>query len=519
MFFYLGISSYSFSQYAEKTFNNEGISFVQIDGKWYELDADGKKKFRVNRNVITVKFKNNASNKLIDSIISKFNVEIIRENPIGYIDLKLSTPDSVINTLKAFKNSDICNYAQLDGFMESHRYSDDSLYNEQWYLETIYMPYAWNYETGSSDIVMCIIDTGIDWLHEDLGKGDDNYQNIWTNPGEDEWTNPSLPSTGNGIDDDNNGYIDDWKGWDFDFGDNDSRSNDPHGTSVAGIASAKTDNNGVGISGLAGGFSGEGVQLMPLCVGDYDSISTSTIDDAIYYATDNGADIINISLGGGYKSYIDSALLYAYNNDVLIVAATGNDNRNYVEFPARHEKVLAVGATDTNDQRWVANTVNGSNYGSQLDVSAPGSNMYTTRPNDRYLNVGSGTSLSAPIASGLAGLLLSYDNALSLLNLNKLITLTADKVGGYSYTNGRCDTIGYGRINAECAFYHLDNPLQLSSTLSGNYKRFFIDIENAAIENSDNVTITGSDITIDGTFEVEIGGVFEIKNSNDFSCQ
>jgi hypothetical protein len=120
---------------------------------------------------------------------------------------------------------------------------NDTYRSSQWHLSPINAYQAWDVTTGQSNIIVSIIDSGTDWSHSDLGTGSDNYQNIYLNPGEDVWSNPNNPSTGNGIDDDNNGLIDDWKGWNYSNNSNDVRTSYFHGTFVAGIVGAKTDNN------------------------------------------------------------------------------------------------------------------------------------------------------------------------------------------------------------------------------------------------------------------------------------
>lgn len=204
----------------------------------------------------------------------------------------------------------------------SHLLPNDPLYYvspvySQWHLPNIEANGAWDYTTGDPNIIVAIPDAGSDWGHEDLGITPSSpYGNIWLNEitpgvpfsGEDPWTNPNNPSSGNGLDDDLNGIVDDWKG--ANFGDpspvtamptNDSRpvNNDKHGTAIAGIIGAKTNNN-VGMAGIAGGWNNPGVQMMILKVNPSNSSSYNPVVQAaaINYAINKGADIINISAGG-----------------------------------------------------------------------------------------------------------------------------------------------------------------------------------------------------------------------------
>jgi len=284
---------------------------------------------------------------------------------------------------------------------------NDEYYNNQWYLSKIRVPYAWDLVHGNPCIVVAILDSGTDWLHEDLGNGTDNFNNIWHNSDEDDWSVNYDPTTGNGIDDDGNGFIDDWIGWDFANQDNNSRSTiNSHGTQVSGIVSAKTNNNNTGIAGIAGGNNSQGVVLMPLLVGDAAPIG-SVIDDAILYAVNNGADIIQMSLGVQHSDAIDAAIQVAENANVTLVCASGNNYSSTVNYPASNVNVIAVGSTNQNDQK-----SDFSNYGSNLFISAPGEDIYSSTLSDNY-GYGDGTSFAAPQVSAITALLKQINPTLS----------------------------------------------------------------------------------------------------------
>ncbi|WP_319524125.1 S8 family serine peptidase [uncultured Desulfosarcina sp.] len=229
---------------------------------------------------------------------------------------------------------------------------------------------AWDLETGSSDIVVAVVDSGIDPAHPDLAA------NIWTNPGE---------IADNGVDDDGNGYVDDVNGWDF--ADDDNHPNDPtdnhgHGTHVAGIIGAVGD-NATGIAGV-----NWQVSIMPLrfiTAADYGT--TADAIAAIEYATDNGADVINLSWGGpgeseGLKNVIDAAGAAG----VLVVCAAGNDANDLEDvptYPASYNSanILSVAASNADDDpAWFTNYSD-----SQVDVAAPGTNVYSTVPDRQTL--------------------------------------------------------------------------------------------------------------------------------------
>jgi subtilisin family serine protease len=273
------------------------------------------------------------------------------------------------------------------------KYSDDEFSKYQWQMGVLNMVNAWGITEGSSNVVVAVIDSGVDITHEDIKHA------IWKNSDE---------ITGNGIDDDNNGYKDDAYGWDFVMNSNNTIPRGEHGTMVSSAIAAKKD-NGIGIAGIA-----PNVKIMPLNIALEDglSISVDAANMAIKYAVDNGADIINLSFGG-YDSnpYYADALQYAYDNNVLVVAATGNDNiyLNTDPFaPAcvdlSNNVVIGVSSIDSN---YLKSSF--SNYGSSCtDLSAPGEFIPLAIPASfGYYTYGDGTSFASPLVAGIAALVRS----------------------------------------------------------------------------------------------------------------
>jgi len=296
-------------------------------------------------------------------------------------------------------------------------------------------PEAWNTQTDCSSVVIAIPDTGSDLDHEDL------KESIWINTGED-WSNGSPGS--NGLDDDGNGKIDDYYGWDFVNGDNDpdddnSTEEEYHGTHVTGIIAAR-GNNGVGITGVC--WSASIMQLKIL-----DSRGEGTVADelaAIGYAIDNGAHIINLSLGGaGYSTGEYEAIKSAQDAGILFVAAAGNDGTDNDEtpvYPASYDldNIISVTATDDNDElpSW-------ANYGlTSVDVAAPGFEIYSTKAGDSYQYI-SGSSMAAPYVAGLAGLVWAHDSTLTYAQVKDLILYGVD-----AKSNLAEKILTGGRINA-----------------------------------------------------------------------
>ena len=317
------------------------------------------------------------------------------------------------------------------------------------------MPSAWNISVGGNCVIVAIIDSGTDWKHNDLGIGSDNYQNVYINHGEDSWTNPNDPNTGNHLDDDGNGLADDWKGWNFSNNSNDSRGTFYHGTHVAGIVSAKT-NNTIGIAGIDGGSNSQVVKLLPIFIG-LNNPDASVIDDAIIYAVNKGVKIIQLSLAVNQTNAIDAAIQFAINNGVTVIAASGNSNTS-VAYPANNSNVISVGATDQNDYKAPF-----SNYGSNLTIAAIGVGIYSTQLNNTY-NSSDGTSFASPIVSGVVALMLSINPSMTPAQIKDALITTADKVGGYNYINGRSNELGYGRLNAYAA---VNSAKNINTNISG----------------------------------------------------
>jgi serine protease len=329
------------------------------------------------------------------------------------------------------KNLDEVEWAEPKYLREvSYTPNDPGLIN-QYALTKINAAGAWDISHGDTSVIIGIVDTGVDWDHPDLAA------NIWINKGE-------IP--GDGIDNDGNGFIDDVRGWDF-GGLTGEHDNNPmedgayHGTHVAGIASAVSD-NGTGVASI--GFN---CKIMPVKAAQ-DNLKNSSGQPyishgnvAIIYAVDNGARIINCSYGGSGYSLLDQETVnYAVANNVLIVAAAGNDNVSDPHYPSAYEGVLSVASTDLNDKKSYF-----SNYGTTVDVSAPGSGIYSTWQNDTY-DIKSGTSMASPLATGLAALVASHFPLYSPGQIAEQIRVNTDNIDNLNsaYTM----MLGSGRINA-----------------------------------------------------------------------
>ncbi len=264
---------------------------------------------------------------------------------------------------------------------------DDPLFPSQWHLQHINAETAYDYSLGNDEVIVGIVDSGIDTTHEDL-RG-----NLWVNPGEDLNGNGTIqPFERNGIDDDLNGFIDDFWGWNTWQNTNNVFDEGGHGTGVAGCASAVTD-NAIGISSL-----GCKAKLMSAKAGDGEFIYSAP--QSIVYCVDNGANVINLSFGSPfYSAYEQSIINYAWSQGAVITAAVGSDNIGSPIYPAGYNNVMAVGGTDQNDHKAYF-----SNWGEWVDVYAPGVDILTTIPGNGYASW-NGTSFTAPITAGLAAVI------------------------------------------------------------------------------------------------------------------
>jgi subtilisin family serine protease len=334
-------------------------------------------------------------------------------------------------TAETLRRTGLVTFAELD--YAAHATDiitpSDPGWSKQWGPAKIEAPAAWAAITATTDVIIAVIDSGIKLDHEDL------VAQRWINTAE-------IP--GNWLDDDGNGEIDDVNGWHFFHRwtgasyvpDQNANVQDDygHGTHVAGIAAAAT-NNGVGIAGIA-----PGARVMPVKVLDqYGNGWYSDIAAGIVYAADNGARVINLSLGGAEDSQtLRDAVDYARSRGALVVAATGNTG-GAVLYPAAYDPVLAVAATDANDQ-----VAYFSNRGTQVDVAAPGVDIYSTWPWVTGYFTKSGTSMAAPHVSGIAALLWSCWPVLSGDSIAHTITLTAIDIGDPGWD---VDT-GWGRVDA-----------------------------------------------------------------------
>jgi len=318
---------------------------------------------------------------------------------------------------------------------------NDPRFSQQTNLTQVNFPSAWDKTTGSSNLIIAVIDTGVNIDHEDL-----RYR-IWVNQKE---------TPNNGIDDDHNGYIDDYRGYNFITNNTDISDQNGHGTGIASIIAANT-NNAVGMAGI--NWQSQIMVLKALNVsggGEYSDVAR-----ALHYATDNGAKVVNMSFGTYFDSTeLQEAIDYALDKGVTIVAAAGNNNQNQLLFPASYHRVISAGAVDEAGHR-----ASFSNFGNGLDVMAPGLNVLMANyvGGNAYV-YGSGTSFAAAHVTGLASLILSRNPSLSPAQVEDIIKSTAT-------SNSNVLEYGNGVINAGSALGSAQASEHISAEISASAPR------------------------------------------------
>jgi thermitase len=411
-------------------------------------------------------------NSVLDALNREYQVEkikIIGNKKIGDTYILIFKEDQNIEQLiRVYENTFLFEYVEPNyigtggGKKASFQTSqDDTYFSRQYGLYNdgtfslspamddadIDMELAWEIEQGDPSIIVAVLDAGLRMGHPEFAG------RIWNN---------SLEMN-DGTDGDDNGFIDDIEGWDFANDDNDPTDDLGHGTNVTGIIGANANNN-LGYAGVDWNC-----KLMVCKILDQNGSGLySWWTDAIYYAVDNGAKVINMSVGGsGFSNSMQEAVDYAYNGGVTIVACMMNENNQVSYYPAKYQNTIAVGATDASDIRaapFFWSSESGSNYGAHIDVVAPGNYIYglSYSSNTNYNSYWGGTSQATPLVTGLSALLLSQDPGRTPDDIRAILRDTAeDQVGDtLEDVEGFDVYYGYGRVNAHQAL--------LESVLSNN---------------------------------------------------
>jgi subtilisin family serine protease len=415
------------------------------------------------------------NNKIIDDLNKKHSVQKIkptgnRKDKDTYV-LIFNTPQDIKSLVREYQETGLFEFVEPNYIGEvgaqkklMQTFPNETLFSRQYSLYNdgtfalstatvdadIDMELAWDIEKGDSTIIVAVLDSGIKTDHPDFAG------RLWKNSSE----------IANGNDDDGNGFIDDIDGWDFANDDNDPTDDHGHGTNVAGIIGAKSDNT-IGYAGVDWNCK---IMTCKVISSSGSGLYTWWAD-AVYYAVDNGARVINMSLGGSSaSSVLSAAIAYAEANNVTVVVSMMNFNSNVPYVPAAYPSTIAVGSTNPNDERSVPffwSTTSGSSYGAHIDVVAPGNYIYGLdyNSNTNYGGYWGGTSQAAPHVAGLCALLLAQDPSRTPTQLRTIIRNTAEDQVGLSSedTPGFDNYYGYGRINAHHALLELLSSVEIEN--------------------------------------------------------
>ncbi|MHC4863977.1 MAG: S8 family peptidase [Planctomycetota bacterium] len=329
------------------------------------------------------------------------------------IELDLEPGQTLEQVVAAYDSDPDIEYAHVNHIISLSKIPNDPEYPEwgQWNLYIIQAAEAWDIHTASRRVVVAVLDTGADYQHRDLRN------NMWVNEAE----RRGLT----GVDDDGNGYFDDIYGYDFGFDDGDPLDDDPwdsrgHGTACAGIIGAE-GNNGLDIAGICWR-----VEIMAAKFSGPPDGQGSEADGATaaYYATANGADVASLSWGEPYPlPTMRQAFDYAYSQGVAVVAAAGNDSSSSAYYPASYPGIISVAATD-----WADNKAHYSNYGSWVDIAAPGEYVRSLAVTEGTRSGLRGTSFAGPHVAGASAFLLSAHPRLTPDELRDILMQTVDPV-------------------------------------------------------------------------------------------
>jgi len=395
-----------------------------------------------------------------------------------YHKIKFNPNISLDEVMEAYRGNPYVESVEPIGIHRVYATPNDGNFPEQWHLNQasdhdIDAPEAWDIETGSDNIIVAILDSGVRYFHKDLGGSNASYSNPGGADGN-MWINWAEKNGSSGVDDDGNGFVDDWIGWDFVDGgsncwsgedcydqDNDPRDFNGHGTHCAGNVGA-INNNGYGTCAPSGGWgngtlqpTGNGVSVMACRIGwsgryyfyEVGYVRMDFIAEALYYAADNGADIASCSWGSSNTGGLAAAVNYFVASGGLIFKAAGNDGSQTADYMCSRSDVISVAATDSTD-----NGADFTTYGTWVDICAPGTGILScyhdhNDPQSDYVAAMDGTSMSTPLAASVAALIWSQNQSWTANQVEEQLYASAENIDAY-LSSKYIGKMGAGRINA-----------------------------------------------------------------------
>jgi subtilisin family serine protease len=428
------------------------------------LASDTIDNLPINPNRVLTKFKPGISQEAVSNSLAGVGVEVYRQLRSSKVTILTVTNKQkpIKAILQELNESGLVVYAEPDFVVHANTIPNDSLFEDLWGLHNtgqdggtpdadIDAAEAWEITTGSPNCVVAVIDTGVDYRHQDLAA------NMWTNPGE-------IPA--NNIDDDSNGYVDDVYGIDPCNGDTDPMDDQGHGTHCSGTIGG-VGNNGIGVAGVNWHVGIMALKFLDSGGSGYTSDAITCIDYAVMMRTNHG---INVRLssnswgGGGFSDALYDAIEASGDAGMLFVAAAGNDgcdNDNDPHYPSSYDlpNILAVAATDRNDQK-----PDFSNWGLEsVDLGAPGAAILSTTPGNTYA-VYSGTSMATPHVSGACALLWGLYPSASHLQVKEVLMAQVDPIPAMQ---GR--VVAGGRLNVHNALTCDPNNPQVFISLADGF--------------------------------------------------
>lgn len=377
-------------------------------------------------------------------------------------EVEYSSALSLVEAINRLLSTGLFEYVEPHYLPHTCFTPNDPQVGSQYHITRINAPQGWDISKGDTNTVIGITDTGTDPTHSDLSSQIKK--------------NPADPI--NGIDDDNDGYIDNYRGWDL--GENDNNPANPagqaHGVHVSGLAAAATNNNN-GIAGV--GFN---CKFLPVKIADGTGALIKAFE-GITYAADHGCKVINCSWGSAaFSSLGQDVIDYAtVNKDALVVCAAGNDGNDELFYPGSYNYVLNVASTNSSDRKSTF-----SNYGYNIDVCAPGDNVLSTWEGNIYIN-SSGTSMASPVTAGAAAIIRSYFPQYNALQTAEKLRVTADFIDNTPGNSFYATKLGKGRIN-------------LYRALSENNSPSVVMTSNTMTDGNDNAFVVGDTVNVKGLF-------------------